>query len=245
MEEEKDIALITAYLEGTLTGNDKSTLEERLNQEPGLQKILDDLNILKAGIRHAAHEEMRAELQKLEHELSASETSKPLFQNTWLKVAASVAIVAVAAWLLLPSRQSTTEQLFAQNFEPYPNVIMPTVRGGQATDSSLMAQGYRAYDQQDFKKSIELFESLEKKDEGVLLYLGNSYLASGSPEKAIPVFEKVIMDYEIFDEQAEWYLAGSYLKAGYAEKAKEALRKVTARGRSYKSRAEIILEKLN
>ena len=108
-----------------------------------------------------------------------------------------------------------------------------------------MAQGYRAYDQQDFKKSIELFESLEKKDEGVLLYLGNSYLASGSPEKAIPVFEKVIMDYEIFDEQAEWYLAGSYLKAGYAEKAKEALRNVTARGRSYKSRAEIILEKLN
>lgn len=243
MNEEKDIALLVSYLEGTLSMDDKNALEERLLQEQDLQLLLHDLRLLKAGIKQANREEIRSELKALENKLAGSTSSASLLQSTWLKIAASLAIVAVSTWLLWPATK-TPEQLFAENYEPYPNVIMPTVRGGQAPDSTVMAQAYKAYDMQEYSKAIELFESMEEKDEGVLLYLGNSYLANGLAEKAIPVFEKVISEFEIFDEQAEWYLSLSYIKIRDNENAKSVLLKLNAKDGFYKSRAETLLNHL-
>lgn len=244
MNEEKDIVLIVSYLEGILTASEKTVLEERLNQEPDLQELLRDMKVLKAGIKQAAREEMQSELKTLEHKLASSSSSSPLRSN-WIKIAAALAIVAIATWLLWPPATKSPQQLFAENFEPYPNIIMPTVRGGQTADSTVMAQAYKAYDMQEYTKAIELFESLEVKAEGVLLYLGNSYLANGSAEKAVPVFEKVISDFDIFDEQAEWYLALSYLKLGNKEKASEISKAIVDRGGDYASKAKRLLLTLN
>ena len=244
MNEEKEIALIDSYLEGTLSMEDKIAFEERLRKENDLQLLLSDLRILKAGIKQTTREEIRSELQSLENKLTGS-PSFSFLRSTWTKVAASLAFIMVTAWLLWPSSTKTPEQLFAENFEPYPNIIMPTVRGGQTADSTVMAQAYKAYDMQEYTKAIELFESLEVKAEGVLLYLGNSYLANGSAEKAVPIFERVISDFDIFDEQAEWYLALSYLKLGNKEKASEISKAIVDRGGDYASKAKRLLLTLN
>ncbi len=240
MNEEKEIALIDSYLEGTLSMEDKIAFEERLRKENDLQLLLSDLRILKAGIKQTTREEIRSELQSLENKLTGS-PSFSFLRSTWTKVAASLAFIMVTAWLLWPSSTKTPEQLFAENFEPYPNIIMPTVRGGQASDSTEMAQAFKAYDMQEFPKAIQLFESIEAKDEGVLLYLGNSYLANGTPEKAIPIFVKTIKDYDLFDEQAMWFLGLSYIKIGDTENAKSVLLKLNAKDGFYKSRAETLL----
>lgn len=245
MNETKTLEQIANYLEGTLPDNEMREFEERLKIEPTLKEALQNVIILKEGIRQAAREQMRTKLQNIEKKLSANENSNSTFQIYWLKVAASIALVVVAAWLLWPSETVSTEELFAENFEPYPNIIIPTVRGSQTTDSSMLAQAYRAYDLQDYNRTIKIFENISPKDEDILLYLGNSYLAKGSPEKAIPVFEKMTKDFDTFDEQAEWYLSLSYLANKNEIKAKSLLKTIIDKGGSYKTKAEKVMQKLN
>lgn len=240
-----DIELIEHYLDGSLFDNERLAFEERVRSEEELRALVEDMRLMREGILHASRKEVLRSLRDLETTLPHIEAPVvPLWRNTWLQVAASLVLVLVAVYLLWPRTQEPA-QLFAENFEPYPNIIMPTVRGVVENDSTVKAQAFRAYDQQEYAQAIQLFEKLSVQDEAVLLYLGNSYLASGQPEKALVLFEKVLNNYDVFDEQAEWYVAVSYLKLEEREKARVALQKVVARESSYKSKAQLILEKLN
>lgn len=240
-----DIDLIEHYLDGSLSETERLAFEERVNNEVELRAQVEEMKVIREGIVRASRKEVLKSLQALEATLPAVEAPViPLWRNTWLQVAAGISLLAVCAYLLWPRTQESA-QLFAEYFEPYPNIIMPTVRGVVENDSTVKAQAYRAYDQQNYAEAIRLFEAVQQKDEGVLLYLGNSYLASGQPEKALPLLEKVLNNYDAFDEQAEWYVAVSYLKLEERDKAREALKKVVARESSYKSKAQLILEKLN
>jgi tetratricopeptide (TPR) repeat protein len=76
-----------------------------------------------------------------------------------------------------------------------------------------MAKGFKAYDNGRYEEAISYFEQVED-EQSVLLYLGNSYLALDKAEEAIPLFEKLIEEYDVFDEQAEWYLVLALLHVG-------------------------------
>lgn len=240
-----DIDLIEHYLDGSLSDTERLAFEERVSREAELRAQVEEMTLIREGIMRASRKEVLKSLKELEATLPEVETPViALWRNTWLQVAAGISLLAVCAYLLWPRPQEPT-QLFAEYFEPYPNIIMPTVRGVVENDSTVKAQAFRAYDQNDYELAIQLFEKLSTQDEAVLLYLGNSYLASGQPEKALLLFEKVLNNYDVFDEQAEWYVAVSYLKLEEREKARAALQKVVARESSYKSKAQLILDKLN
>lgn len=240
-----DLDLIEHYLDGSLSETERLAFEERVSGDAELRAQVEEMRLIREGIVRASRKVVLKSLQELEATLPAVETPViPLWRKTWLQVAAGISLLALCVYLLWPRTQEPA-QLFAEYFEPYPNIIMPTVRGVIENDSTAKAQGFRAYDQQNYAEAIRLFEAVQQKDEGVFLYLGNSYLANGQPEKALPLFEKVLNNYDVFDEQAEWYVAVSYLKLEEREKAREALQKVVARESSYKSKAQLILEKLN
>jgi tetratricopeptide (TPR) repeat protein len=243
MEEEQDN--IDNYLTGNVSEPERTAFEQRLQTDESLRAVVEEQTLLREGIARASRKEILQSLRELEASLPAAEAPAiPLWRNAWLQVAAGVSLLTVCAYLLWPTAQEPAT-LFADYFEPYPNVIMPTVRGAVENDSTVKAQAFRAYDRQEYTKAIELFETLNLQDATALLYLGNSYLASGQPEKALPLLEKVLNNYDVFHEQAEWYIAISYLKLEERDKAKEALRKVVVREGSYKSKAQLILEKLN
>jgi tetratricopeptide (TPR) repeat protein len=237
--------LLERYLSGQLNESDRLRLEQRLRQEPELQQALAEFKFLIAGLDRAGRKEIYNTLKQLEDTLPPVEARVvPLWRKTWFQVAASFAILALCAYLVWP-RPEDPKELFAEYFEPYPNIIIPTVRGDFPADSSLKAKAYKAYDQADYKEAIVLFEEIDGKDEGVLLYLGNAYLANGDAERAIPLFEKVIDEYDVFDEQAEWYLAFCSLKLGEKEKAIAILEAMAKKENSYQERAKLIVKLLN
>lgn len=243
MNEQTEI--VERYLEGSLSGVELAEFEEQLRSDSLLRERVEELKLIEEGIKQASRKQALVDLQNVEATLPAIETPLvPLWRNGWLQAAAVITMLAVCSYLLLPG-EVATQQLFAEYFQPYPNIIMPTVRGAVENDSTVKALAFKAYDQQNYEEAIRLFESLEQQDEGALLYLGNSYLALGEPKKAIPYFEKVLADFDVFDEQAEWYLAVSYLKLEEREKAKVVLQKVVASGSAYTQKAQWILEKLN
>jgi tetratricopeptide (TPR) repeat protein len=241
---QEHLDIVDRYLEGSLSEQERTAFEERLLQDEKLQQQVDDMKLIRAGIIHASRKAALQNLKTLENTLPLVEVKVIRFwTNTWLQAAAAL-LIGLLAYTFWPSSVNEQE-LFATHFEVYPNIIMPTVRGVVENDSTVKAQAFRAYDQQDYVLAIQLFEKLSVQDEAVLLYLGNSYLASGQPEKALLLFERVLNNYDVFDEQAEWYVAVTYLKLEEREKAREALQKVVARESSYKAKALLILEKLN
>jgi tetratricopeptide (TPR) repeat protein len=237
--------LLEQYLSGQMAESDRLRLEERLRDEPELQQTLAELKLMVQGLTRAGRKEVHAILKQLDDTLPPVEARVvPLWRKTWLQVAASLSILALCAYLLWP-RPADPKELFAEYFEPYPNVIMPTVRGDLKGDTALKARAYKAYDLENYKEAIALFEEVDQKDEGVLLYLGNAYLANGDAARAIRLFEKVIAEYEVFDEQAEWYLALAWLRGGDKEEAVKTLGQIESEGGHHSASAKKILLDLN
>ncbi len=239
--EENDIELLDQYLQNTLAPAERVALEARLQNDEGLRNTLEDLKVLQAGIRESSRMQIKSQLVEIENKLP--QPGKVISFRPWAVGIAATVVLAVVSILLWP-RPTGPQELFAQYFEPYPNVIMPTVRGDLEPDTTLMAKAYRAYDSGDYEKAIRFFEQVGTKDEGVYLYLGNSYLAIDSTEKAIVCFEKVISDFDVFDEQAEWYLGMAYLKTGDLKEAKSLLSIIATKEGPYKIKAERVLPNL-
>lgn len=242
MQENLDI--VDRYLEGSLSEQERTAFEEKLLHDNTLRQQVDDMKLMRAGIIRASRRAALENLKALESTLPPVEKKGlTLWTNIWLQ-AAAVLIIGLITYALWPTSVDEKE-LLATHFEVYPNVIMPTVRGEIPNDSTLNALAFRAYDQKQFEEAEQLFKRIDNKDANILFYLGNCYIATNQPDKALSLFENVLSDYDVFDEQAEWYIAVSYLKLEDREKAKETLNKIAASESSYKAKALLILEQLN
>jgi tetratricopeptide (TPR) repeat protein len=241
MQERLDI--VDRYLEGSLSEQERTAFEERLLQDEVLRQQVDDMKLMRASIMRASRKAALENLKALENALPLVEKKGlTLWTNIWLQ-AAAVLLIGLITYALWPASVDEQE-LLATHFEVYPNVIMPTVRGEIPNDSTLKALAFRAYDQKQFDEAGQLFNRIDSKDVNILFYLGNCYIATNQPDKALPLFESVLNDYNVFDEQAEWYIVISYLKLENRQKAKEVLKKIVASESSYKAKALLILEKL-
>lgn len=239
-EDEKDIELLERYHNHALGDRERTAVEQRLKEDESFRDLDNDFKVLLAGIREVSRKNIKHELEQIE----AKQATRVVPFRTWaVGIAASVVLVVVAYWLW--PRPTEGEKLFAQYFEPYPNVIMPTVRGDLEPDTTLMAKAYRAYDREDYQSAISLFEQLKAKDEGTLLYLGNSYLAIGQTQQAVALFLKLKSDYHVFDEQAEWYLVLCYLQLNENGRAKKAVDELIGRDSPYDEKAKQLLKILS
>lgn len=238
----EDIELLEQYLAGTLETGELARLEARLAREPGLVKELHEMQSLIDGIGNAGRSDALTSLRELERALPALESpAVPFWRSTWVRVAASVLVLVVCAYLFWP-RPADPQQVFALYFEPYPNVIMPTVRGDG--DTTLLAKAYDAYDRGKFDAAIDFFRGAGQADAAVYLYMGNSYLATGDAENAILLFDRVISEYDAFDDQAAWYLALGYLKQGNREEAVKIFARISEGRSSRAASAKKILSDL-
>ncbi len=240
----ENLDIVDRYLEGSISEQERTAFEEKLLHDETLRQQVDDMKLMRAGIIRASRRVALENLKALESTLPPVEKKGlTLWTNLWLQAAAAL-VIGLITYALWPS-SIHEQELLATHFEVYPNVIMPTVRGEVPNDSTLKALAFRAYDQKQFEEAEQLFNRIDNKDVNILFYLGNCYIATNQPDKALPLFEVVKNDYNVFDEQAEWYIAVSYLKLEEREKAKETLNKIAASESSYKTKALLILEKLN
>lgn len=138
-------------------------------------------------------------------------------QYQWIKMAAiflGFLIVGASIYSLF-IKQKDYQALYAQNFEPYDDVI--TERGvvNSAHDTMFYAILTDYYNQGDFDQASILFEKLynpNKPNDSLLFYYANSCLAIGASAEAIRLFtEMSAYEKSIFYHQSRWYLALAYL----------------------------------
>lgn len=178
---------------------------------------------LARGIRYHFLTKKLDELRALEKALPAVEPESATIRilHYWKPLAAAAAILLTVTFLFLFNRTESTEQLFARNFEPYPNVFEPTQRGEDGT-ADKRASAFALYEQKNYEGASALFNELllQKKEPEILLLLGNANLALNRNEEAKNNFLTLIRDFDGLDEQAKWFLSLCYLKSGDREKAK-------------------------
>ena len=161
-----------------------------------------------------------------------------------IAIAAAVSLVVVAWFALNPFGPLSGPELFAEHFEPYPNVIGMT-RGINQQQVDERTAAYMAYDRGDYAQAVDVFSKilLGSDDQTLdLFYLGNAYLAIGNNEKAVAAFKAVAEAQSGLTLNAKWYLGLSYLQTGELESAKEVFGELAELGKDYAENARKILD---
>lgn len=243
--EEKDIELIDRYLNAALTEAETGEFRRRLAADKDFAQLYEDMAHIEKGLQeqalHEAWQTILATEAAMAEDPGRSAGSGPRWK-VWVPVAASLALLVVAAWWLM-NQSSGPEELFAQYFEVYPNVEAPIYRDSSAADSlSAKDLAFRRYAEDDFAGAIEIFESIGEPDEGTLFYLGMSYLAKGEAAKAAQIWEPLTREAQDYRTQVQWYLALAWLKLEELEKSKALLEELARSGTAYEERSKAVLK---
>ncbi len=236
----KEHELIDKYITNSLNEEEHKVFDELMASNDNFKKEVH----LVENLQKVAEVEDDAEVRELIAGFEAAHQPKPKRNNRkiWL-VAASIAFL-VALTYIFTDKPVDTQLLFAENFQPYRNVVHPIVRGGEQAD--LKTEAFKAYEKKAYKRALELFERLHKdtNEPYYLFYKANALLALNRPEEAITTFKDHLKTQDTLVQKTPWYLAMAYLKLEDLSMAKENLQKVISQGSYNAKKAQLLLDKL-
>lgn len=229
--------LIEKYFSNGLSSEEFEQLEQFLENDSQLRdEFYNELEI-KRSIAEEKHRSLKSRFQQLD-----KKTKK---KTTWLPYAAAIALL-IGIGTFIYSLQPNYQNLYAENFEAYPNIIVPTVRGANTSENKT-EKAFNYYDTKNYKEAIKAFEELYKKDNTgyANFYYAMSLMANNQVEKAIHALENPNWQIpEKFQAQTDWYLALGYLKLKNKEKATIHFEKVIQTNGAMSAEAKIILSEI-
>lgn len=210
--------LFRNYLQGKLSPSDKSLLEKLLEENPRYQ----------------------AELELFRKTWKNPESSESRVKSILISLGIALIIVAAGVFLFYTFALPQGPKLFSAYYEPYPVEKLIT-----QSQNPKLKQGLEAYQAKRFDQAIPIFEQLlaQSESDQVLFHLGLSHLASGRPEKAIPIFSLISKESPYFSVSA-WYKALGYLQLNKLDEAKAQLKIPGGQEGEFTLKATELLDKL-
>lgn len=234
-------ALLNGYFDNTLTESELITFNELLQNDATFAEELAFRKNLKDGIHINERARIKAVIKQFE-----TTNKKQTFQQKYFKwIAAATTITFILIALNQYTKNPKPETLFQEFYTGYPNIIAPTERSSQNTDS-LTQTAFAAYDQQEFKEALEGFKILEaqQKTDYTSLYMGICYLELKNSVEAIEKLQKAVALNNDYSLTAKWYLALAYLQNDQPKSAIEILKQYAVLEEPFKQEAEKLYNKL-
>lgn len=232
---------IEQYLRGELNENEEKAFRAQLAKDEKLREETALLYDLHKGIKQHYNQQLKEKLQQEEKLITSGSNNWK-----WIGIAASfILVVSILSYFLL--NPTDYEAIYAENFQPYPNVLYPSER--TATPLQEM-EAFTYYESGNFENAIESLKSLLEKSsenqEFIKLYLGVSYLANQEAGKAAEVLNSVVDSTapENVKLPARWYLALTYLLQKKPDDAKSVLNSLANDSSSYSAKAKAILDQM-
>lgn len=231
--------LTDKFFENSITDAEMEQLNALLKEDDALRADFAFQKALRAAYHRREREETRQMLQKFE-----TAAVKRMSFSRWAVSVAAILLLATGGWFLF-SNSSSGQQLYAENFQPYPNKIAPASRGGTA--ENLQQRAFYFYDQGAYKEAAVLFDSLflQHHDAYALLYRANSLMAAQAFPEAISVLSSASINDEKLQYAFRWYLALAYLKQNERQKAADLLQALSAKENEFKKQAQALIKKLD
>ncbi|MEM6815396.1 MAG: hypothetical protein AAF600_13590 [Bacteroidota bacterium] len=176
-----------------------------------------------------------AEKKALKQKLERLNQSKKKKLKLWLPLAASF-ILLIGLASIFYSRD--TNDLYDTYFDTYPNLILPTTRGGQE-NGGILEKAFFNYDRRQFEEANRAFETYlqNNKDTRISFYQAMGLMNSRKLEEAKKILVSVEKsENESFEymQETRWYLALLYLREGNKENAVKLLETNKAKESDFK-----------
>jgi len=224
-----------------LRGQNISAVNDKLSHAE-----LEELSIIREGIRLSALQEKSLMLKNLEKEIASNDHQVSSKQsrgrimnlNQVMAIAASLTLlIAAGLWFVNNSGSSTPDELYASHYE-FP-AALGVVRGSEAADDYNKA--LVTYNSKKFEDAISLLNQSD--NPRAKFYMGISYLELDNPSSAI----EQLTDYglnPIGDLPYQYFLGLAYLKSGDIAQGKLTLQKI-GESQGYWTEAQDIINQLN
>lgn len=248
MDEERDLELLDNFLSGELSDAEMKEVSARLEAEPALRVMKDELSQLSSGIEAAGRKKLRAKMDNWDSsfgnplEEKKSKTVEVISWRSYMKWAAVLIIGFFSIFFWYTSDGEKAKRLYGNYFEVFDNTIVPTQR--DISDKDLKQRAFYHYDLGEYQKAQPLFEQLLKEDEAeyIHFYYGMVLMTLEDREKAEEVLSGIGSDFAL---QARWYRALNAIGQKDFLKARTLLEKLAEGTTSYSNDAKEILRKLD
>jgi len=219
--------LLEKYIQNRLTSEEELKFANLLKSDISFKEEV----ALHTNLKKVVEKEDDTNFRNLVENIESRE-KKPRQKTSYIKwlAAASIVLLLGLSYFFNMEQKLSTDTLFAQNFEPYRNVIAPIVRSTEQQDEKAIA--FMAYEKGEYQNAIVLFTKLytETKESYYLFYKANALLKLERANEAVPLLEQHLKTKDTLTEKTNWYLALAYLKLEDKQQARKLLNKVIADG---------------
>lgn len=243
MEKDKEL-LIEAYFTGMLTASQQKQLEWLLQHDAAFSEAFNFEKEIRDTIIYNKRQALKERFRTLD-----KQGVKPIRkQARWWYAAASILILAGAAWFFLDKQaEVTAEKLYAQYMEPYPNIVTPKVRG-DVPAVGMLSEALALYDQQAYAQAATRLNQVyeEHPNDPTAFYLAICQLMLQKPEEAIRLLEaRSWEDTAYFSPTVvNWYLGLAFLQQGDSDEALHRFKRVAGSDNSLSNKATKIVNAL-
>ncbi|MEM1319684.1 MAG: tetratricopeptide repeat protein [Bacteroidota bacterium] len=223
----RDVHQIDEYLLGRLRGDALEAFEKEVADDPNFADQVQQRRTLMEKVDAYGDYEVKAQLKNL-HQKEMKLRLRRRSLRRWGFALFALLLLAIAYWLWQPQKPSSSQQLYAAHYEPYP--LNFAARDGN-TERALAEAG-RFYRSGQYAKALPLFQSVYQADtteSKVLLAIGICLMEAGQLEDALQRFQPLLQtDFDPFKDQALWYAALVHVKQEERPAAQALLQQIVA-----------------
>ena len=250
---ENDIPIIEKFLENSLTSEEQLYFNERSKDQTFVQELEAYQQAHKAVILKG-RQDLRATFSNWDQEIGGVGTKTaeaPSNQSNWMKYLLGFLIIAglcCGIYFLLANNKKAEDALdrnmYAANFEAYPNVIAPLQKGAPEEDTYKKA--FQLYESGAYDNASKAFANLDQSDEAVQFYQAMNAMASKNYKDAALHFSEILKNNSHrFFPQTQWYSALIHLQNGKMNQMKNMLTTISeVEGHIYRKKATTLLQEL-
>lgn len=236
--------LIANYFSNCLSEEEKEQFQYLLNIDTEFKTKVDFETRVKHAIHKKEHQNLKEHFKNLDDSILIERQTPN--RKIWLVAASITLLVALTFSYIYFNKDYSSEELYANYYQPAKNVVHPIVRNNDSqTDKN---KAFIAYQKEDYVTAEKLFSSLymSTKNSELLFYEGITLLELNKVDGAILKFKSHLNYSDAVSEMTNWYLALAYLKQNDIQNTKTILTEiVNNEALNYKKEdAKTLLKKL-
>ena len=233
--EERDQALIESYLANELSVEEKSQVEQRIQEDAAFRDLLNAYRTAVDALKQGERDRLKAHFIAREKVLDRGSAQPARVSLRWVMATAAILLLGFLGWKFLLNDQGSSvtpsqeqlDRMFAENFSPFlQDMSDPAVRGDTATALEQFNIDYWTGHYQDAALRFKTLADSLQQNQGLRFRYANALLANKQYAEAKIVFEDLAAHGpSLHSNEAVWYLALIEIHEGDVPNAKAHLKK--------------------